>query len=130
MAVSAMAGAVRSACTARLLKVRRRLRNFVRQEQQNNSVNAQREWGGAPFTLRGRGVRSESITAMLAASLLKQSLGSGAMRDESTVSIDGVKGKKGIQDRRQVLLQALYYLSIGVSEARWTRGRCERCWPT
>lgn len=62
------------------------------------------------------------MAAVLAASSLKQSLKPGAMRDDPTMSFNGIKGKKGIQECRQVLLQALYYLSIGITEAR----RCSR----
>lgn len=74
------------------------------------------------------------MTAILAASSLKQSLKPGAMRDDPTMSIDGIKGKNGVQEGRQVILQALRYLSIGITEARM-RGRqmrqgCERRWPT
>lgn len=67
-------------------------------KHQNSSANAQREWGEASFTPRGRGVRSEFMTAILAASSLKQSLKPGTMRDDPTMSIDGIKGKKGIQE--------------------------------
>ena len=38
------------------------------------------------------------MAAILAASSLKQSLEPGAMRDDSTISINGIKGEKGIQE--------------------------------